>query len=129
MTATSAMKRMAMIGAVAGSLALPAAASADVLVNAAPCRLVCGDAIRVGIFAQIATRGNRTVRIRAVDDRTGVVFWRRTATAHIGRWRYWSLPSGRGGQCGATTIVYQGRRPDGSSWTGRFHVHFRGEGV
>jgi hypothetical protein len=123
------MRRLVLAAVLPPAMILPTAAQADVLVTAVPPRLVCGDSIQVGVFGQVGTRGDRTVRILAVDGRTGVVFWRRTASARIGRWRYWSLPSGRRGQCGPTTIVYRGKRPDGSAWSGRFRVLFRSEGV
>lgn len=87
-------------------LAAPAA-SADVLVSAIPKRLVCGDAINPGIWAQPGTTGSRTVKMRAIDRATGKVWWRRTATAKTrGGWRNWWLPSGMGGQCRPTTFVY-----------------------
>jgi hypothetical protein len=124
------MKRLVVAGALtAAALAVPAAAQADVLVNAVPSRLVCGDVIQVGVFAQFETRGNRAVRITAIDRSTGTAFWHRTAGAPIGRWRFWTLPSGRNGQCGPTTIVYRGHRPDGSAWTARYRVRFRGGGL
>jgi hypothetical protein len=112
-----------------GSLVLPAAAHGDVLVSAVPSRLVCGDAIRLGIWAQPGTTSNRRVRMTAIDRRTGRVWWRKTAMASTRRWHYWTLPSGRQGQCGPTTIVYRGYRADGSTWVSRDNVQFRGEGV
>ena len=123
------MKRVVIAATLVVSLLLPAAAQADVLVSAVPRHLTCGDAISLGIFAQIGTTGNRTVRMTVIDARTGIVFWRRTAAAPIGRWRDWTLPSGRNGQCGATTVVYRGHQADGSAWTARFRLRFRSEGV
>jgi hypothetical protein len=99
-------------------------AVADVLVEAIPKHLVCGDAITPGIWAQPGTTGSRKVRIKAIDRRTGRVWWRKTARATSRRWRNWYLPSGRNGQCGSTTIVY-----DGPGWTMRFRTSFRSEGV
>ena len=110
--------------AVAAIAAVPATASADVLIEAIPKHLVCGDAITPGIWAQPGTTGSRRVRMRAVDKRTGKTWWRKTATARFSGWRNWYLPSGRGGQCGTTTIIYKG-----SGFTARFTVRFRGEGV
>jgi hypothetical protein len=83
-------------------------ASADVLVSAIPKRLVCGDAISPGIWAQPGTTGSRVARMPAVDRATGRVWWRKTATARTrGGWRNWYLPSGMDGQCRATTFVYE----------------------
>jgi hypothetical protein len=99
-------------------------ASADVLVSAIPKRLVCGDAIKPGIWAQPGTRGSRKVRIKVIDDRTGKVWWRRTASAPTRAWRYWYLASGMRGQCTRTTVVYSA-----PGWTARYHVRFASEGV
>ena len=63
------------------SLACARTAKADVLVSAIPKQLVCGDAITAGIWAQPGTTGNRTVKMRAIDRRTGKVWWRKTAKA------------------------------------------------
>src|SRR3954452_23091467 len=89
------------------SIASPA--RADVLVEALPKTLVCGDAITPGIWAQPGTTGSRTVKIRAVERATGRVWWRTIAKAHTSGWRGWTLPSGRDGECTMTTIVYMGR--------------------
>jgi hypothetical protein len=105
-------------------LGLAAPASGAVLVHSIPKRLVCGDAITAGIWAQSWTTGDRTVRMKAIDRRSGRVWWRRTAVASKRKWKYWTLPSGMDGQCEATTIVYKG---DG--WNARFTVRFRSEGV
>jgi hypothetical protein len=109
-------------GAVA--LAVPTAASADVLVQAVPRVLTCGAAIKVGIWAQSSTTGRRRVRIRAIDRRSGRVWWRRTARAPKSHWRFWYLPPGLGGRCRSTTIVYRG-----AGWRLRFRVRFRREGA
>ena len=61
--------------------------------------------------------------MKVIDDRTGTVWWRRTARAPTRRWRYWRLPSGMDGQCGRTTVVYTA-----PGWTARFTVRFRPEG-
>jgi hypothetical protein len=103
---------------------LPASAQADVLVLAPKTRVSCGAAIHVGVWAQPGTPGSRVVRITARDRRTGIVWWARTVTATTSRWREWYLPSGRRGQCGATTITYRGPFPP-TSWV----VRFRSEGV
>jgi hypothetical protein len=108
---------------VAGA-AVPATASAAVLIEAIPKHLACGDAITPGIWAQPGTTGSRRVRMRAVDKRTGRTWWRKTATARTSGWRNWTLPAGRGGHCGATTIIYRG-----GGFTARFTVRFRGEGA
>lgn len=110
----------------AGAVALsaPAAASADVLVQAVPRVLTCGNAIQVGIWAQSRTTARRRVRIRAIDRRSGRVWWRRTARAPKSHWRFWYLPSGLGGQCRPTTIVYRG-----AGWRLRFRVRFRRGGA
>jgi len=110
--------------AVAGAASVPATASASVLIQAIPHRLVCGDAITPGIWAQPGTTGPKTVRISAIDNATGRTWWHKTAIAPTSGWRNWTLPSGRGGQCGATTIVYRGPR-----FAKRYTVRFANEGV
>ena len=107
----------------------PGVASVAVLVEALPRHLVCGAAITPGIWAQSWTTGNRTVKMQAIDRRTGHVWWHRKAIASKRHWRHWYLPSGRKGRCGATTFVYRGYRDDGSMWTARFRITFRSEGV
>jgi hypothetical protein len=104
--------------------AAPAPASAAVLIHAPVKRAVCGDAITGGIWAQPGTRGSRTVRIQAIDRKSGRVWWHRKARARTSRWRFWALPSGEDGQCRPTTIVYRG-----PGFTSRFKVTFRSEGV
>jgi hypothetical protein len=109
----------------AAAFAAPASAQADVLVNAPSTHAVCGDAIRVGVWAQTRHAEPRARRPHtARDRRTGIVWWSRAVTA-TSRWRFWSLPSGRGGQCGTTVITYvrAAGPPD------RFVVRFRKEGV
>jgi hypothetical protein len=105
-------------------LAFATPASADVLISAIPRTLVCGDAITPGIWAQPGTRGDRRVRIKVIDDRTGRVWWRKTASVAFRDWGYWYLPSGMGGQCRPTTVVYSAPR-----FTARYKVRFRDEGV
>jgi hypothetical protein len=105
--------------------ALPSAASADVLVHAIPERLVCGDPITAGIWAQPDTKGGKTVRMKAIDRRTGKVWWRKKARAKTRRWHYWTLPSGMNGRCRRTTFVYT--LADGVK--SRYHIRFRSEGV
>jgi hypothetical protein len=105
------------------SLAAAQPVRADVLVSSIPRHLVCGDAIAPGIFAQPGTSGSRKVRIKAIDRRTGTVWWNKTATART-NWRYWYLTSGMNGRCRPTTIVY---RLHGQSV--RYRVSFRNEGV
>lgn len=83
-------------------------ATADVLVSALPDRLACGAPIEPGIWAQQGTTGDRTVRMRAIDRRSGKVWWRKTATARTrGGWRMWKLPSGMKGRCRTTTFIYE----------------------
>jgi hypothetical protein len=106
------------------SLAAPVPASADVLVQAIPKRLVCGDAIVPGIWAQSWTTGDRRVRMKAIDRRTGRVWWRKTARAPKSHWREWYLPSGMAGQCRSTTFVYRG-----NGWKATYRIRFRSEGV
>ncbi len=109
----------------AAALALGASpASAAVLIHAPKKHLVCGDAITVGIWAQPGTTGSRTVRIKAVDRKSGKTWWRKKAKARTSHWRYWYLPSGRDGQCKPTTIVYKG-----PGFTARFKITFKSEGV
>ena len=117
------MLRIGLLVSVAVAIAAPPA-SADVLISAIPRTLVCGDAIAPGVWAQPGTRGSRKVRIKVIDDRTGKVWWRKTAKAPSADWRYWYLPSGMDGQCGPTTVVYQG-----PGFTDRYKVRFRSEGV
>jgi hypothetical protein len=115
--------RWILLAAVVGTLCTAAPASANVLVNGIPKRPVCGDALSPGIFAQPGTKGSRKVRMWAIDDRSGHVWWRKTATATT-HFRYWSLPSGMDGQCHPTTIVYETLADHNKS---RFHVRFRPE--
>ena len=115
------MARIA-VTALLALLAVPASARADVLVQHIPKRLTCGAAITPGIWAQPGTTGDRTVRMKAVDRRSGVVWWRKTARATSRRWRFWTLPSGKDGRCRPTTVVY---RLHGT--TVRYRVRFRRE--
>ena len=116
------MKRLAVAAVLVGALIAAPSASAAVLVSGLPKRLVCGDAIRPGIWAQAGTAGSRRVSIKAIDRRTGKVWWRKTATAPFKGWRYWHLPSGMDGQCGPTTIVYRLHGRDT-----KFNVSFKPE--
>jgi hypothetical protein len=118
------MRRAAMLMAMVGALAFAAPAEAAVLVNAPPKRLVCGDAITLGIWAQSWTHGSRWVRMKAIDTRSGTVWWHKKAKASKRHWRYWTLPSGMGGQCRRTTIAYRG-----AHFKATFHVRFKSEGV
>jgi hypothetical protein len=97
---------------------------ADVLVEAIPKHLVCGDAITPGIWAQPGTRGSRTVRMKAIDRRSGRVWWRKKARARTTGWRNWYLTSGWRGWCRRTTIVYSG-----PGFIVRYNVSFKSEGV
>ena len=87
----------------------PATAQAAVRVEAIPKRLACGDAIVPGIWAEPATKGSRTVRMRAIDVATGKVWWHRRAKASRRHWRWWYLSAGMDGHCGTTKIEYRGR--------------------
>jgi hypothetical protein len=97
-------------------------ASAHVLISGIPKHLVCGDAISPGVYAQPGTV-HRAVTVKAIDRRTGKVWWHRSLTVPH-HWRYWVLPSGRRGRCGATTIAYRG-----VGLKARYTVRFRSEGV
>lgn len=120
------MRRLLVSSAVLALLIVVPSASADVLVTALPKRLVCGDAINPGIWAQPGTTGSRKVRMRAIDRSTGKVWWRKTATARTqAGWRDWSLPSGMAGRCGRTTFVYE--LPGGVK--AKYRVRFKSEGV
>jgi hypothetical protein len=55
------MKTTLLVLGLLGTLILPAAANGDVVVNAVPTHLACGDAIRLGMRAQPGTTGNRAV--------------------------------------------------------------------
>jgi hypothetical protein len=118
------MRRAAVVTAMAGALACAAPANAAVLVSAPPKRLVCGDAITLGIWAQSWTKSSRWVRMKAIDTRSGKVWWRKKAKASKRHWRYWTLPSGMDGQCRRTTVVYRGAHLQAT-----FHVRFKSEGV
>ena len=119
------MTRLGVLVLILAGVAVPAPAEAKVLVVAPKTHAVCGDAIRVGVFAQLGTpKPERAVLITARDRRTGVVWWSRAITAKS-RWRDWYLPSGRGGQCGTTVLTYV-PAADPSS---RLVVRFRSEGV
>ena len=99
-------------------LATPAAAS--VHVEVIPKRLDCGEAITPGIWAEPGTTGNRRVRMRAIDQRTGRVWWRKRANAWTTRWRWWYLPAGMDNRCAPTTIEYRWRQ-----WRAVYKVRFR----
>jgi hypothetical protein len=99
-----------------------APAQAAVLHQAIPKRLVCGDAIVPGIWAQSWTEGDRTIRMKAIDRETGRVWWRKKARALKSHWREWYLPSGMDGQCGRTTFVYRG-----PGWKATYRIRFRSE--
>jgi hypothetical protein len=113
------------------TLALSGTANAAILTSAPREDLVCGDAIEVGIWEnpnkEPTPRGQRKVTMRAIDTASGKTWWNKTATA-THKWRYWYLPSGRGGQCGTTkiTLTY---RASGRKVVDRATVHFRPEGV
>lgn len=111
------------VAAVVAALALAAPASAAVLVQYIPKRLACGDPIVPGIWAQPMTTGGRTVRMQAIDRRTGRVWWRKTARAPSRHWRMWTLPSGMNGRCAPTTFIYRGH-----GFKATFRVRFRSEG-
>lgn len=108
------------------ALAAPAAAQADVLINVPDTSAVCGDLIKVGVWAQPGTTGSRSVSISAQDRVTGRIVARRTVTAMTSHWRYWFVAAPT---CHTTTIAYRSRAADGRSETQRFTVHFRSEGV
>jgi hypothetical protein len=101
-----------------------APASAAVLISAPKKHYVCGDAIEPGIWAQPGTKGSRTVRMKAIDRKSGRVWWHKKAKARTSRWRYWFLPSGEDGQCRPVTLVYKG-----PGFTARYKITFRSEGV
>jgi hypothetical protein len=113
------------------TLALSGTANAAILTSAPREDLVCGDAIEVGIWEipnkEPTPKDQRRVTMRAIDAATGKTWWKKTATA-THKWRYWYLPSGRGGQCGTTkiTLTY---RASGQKVLDRATVHFRSEGV
>jgi|tagenome__1003787_1003787.scaffolds.fasta_scaffold20315096_1 hypothetical protein len=119
------MRRIAALIATLALLAAAApAAQAAVLVNAPKKKLVCGDAITLGIWAQSWTTGSRWVRMKAIETRTGKVWWHKKAKASKTHWRYWYLPSGKDGRCHRTTVVYRGH-----GFKATFHVRFKSEGV
>jgi hypothetical protein len=116
------MIRLTCLAVLLGCLVAAAPASASVLISGIPKHLVCGDAISPGIWAQAGTKGSRRVSMKAIDRRSGKVWWRKTATAPFKGWRYWGLPSGMDGQCKPTTIVYHLHGRDS-----KFNVTFRPE--
>ncbi len=116
------MTRLACFVVLVGTLVAAPPASAAVLISGIPKHLVCGDAISPGIWAQAGTKGSRRVSMKAIDRRSGKVWWRKTATAPFKGWRYWGLPSGMDGQCKPTTIVYHLHGRDS-----KFNVTFRPE--
>jgi hypothetical protein len=123
---TTQPKVILIVFASALALMLPAAAQADVLVEAPETNAVCGDAIHVGVWAQPGTPiPERAVLITARDRRTGIVWWSRAVTARTTRWRHWQLPSGLHGQCGTTVITYV----LAAGPSDRSVVRFRSEGV
>jgi hypothetical protein len=62
--------------------------------------------------------------MKAVDRRSGRVWWRETARATSRRWRTWQLPSGMDGRCERTTVVYKL-----ADATVRYRIRFRSEGA
>jgi hypothetical protein len=81
----------------------PAAASADVLVNAIePSTIACGGAIKTGVWYQSFSGGPRWAKIR-IQDASGRSLWSRNVTATTS-WRYFRyVPA-----CGRRyTVVYQ----------------------
>gem|GEM_PF-5860823 len=90
---------------------------------------MCGDTIEVGIwyrdFPTKQTKRQRRIVIKAIDERTGKVWWTKRATA-TKKWRHWYLPSGRAGRCGPTTIAYY---KGGKLYGKPIKIRFRSEGV
>ena len=99
-------------------------ASAAVLISGPKTHPACGDPIVPGIWAQPGTTGSRTVRIKLIDRKSGKTYWHRKAKAPFSHWRYWTLPSGKGGLCKPVTLVYKG-----PGFTSKFKITFHGEGV
>ena len=116
--------RRTLLIALLATLVLAAPARAAILIDGIPKTLVCGDAIVAGIWAQAWTKGSRWVRMKAIDRRSGKVWWHKKARASKTHWRRWTLPSGMDGRCRKTTFVY---RAHGLNAT--FHIRFKSEGV
>jgi hypothetical protein len=91
-------------------------ASADVLVNSPNSHPYCGDAIKVGTWAQAWTTGSRKVTITARYLDTGGVWWRKRVTASKKRWKFFYIaPPG----CRDIRITYSG-----PGWATSFRVYF-----
>jgi hypothetical protein len=97
-------------------LAVPAIASADVLVNAIePATVACGKSVSPGIWYQSFSGGPRWARMTIKNSR-GRVVWHKTATATTS-WRYWRFR----GACGASyALTYKT-----AGGTARFPFHIR----
>ena len=116
------IRRIVFLGVLA-ALTVATPASAAVLIQDIPKRPVCGDPIVPGIWAQPGTTGSRVVRKKAIETRTGRVWWRKKARARTSHWRMWTLPSGMNGRCHRTTFVYRGH-----GLKAVYHIRFRSEG-
>jgi opacity protein-like surface antigen len=66
----------------------PRAAQADVLVNAVPRGITCGDHIQVGVWYQSFSGGPHWARI-AIRNSTGRTVFHRRVRATT-RWRFWN---------------------------------------
>ncbi len=99
-------------------IAVPAAASADVLVNAiVPGSVACGQVVRPGIWYQSFSGGPRWAQMR-ITDATGAVVWHKNATATTS-WHYWQFR----GKCGARYVLTY--RTAGGTTRFRFSVRAR----
>ena len=93
-------RRTGLATAVVVLLLIPAAASADVLVNAIePTTVSCGRSVTLGVWYQSSSGGPRWAHMTIKNGR-GAVVWHKNVTATTS-WRYWHYK----GTCGARYVV------------------------
>jgi hypothetical protein len=92
--------RWGIAAALAVLLLIPAAASADVLVNAIePTTVSCGKPVTLGVWYQSFSGGPRWAHMTIKNSR-GAVVWHKDVRATTS-WRYWHYK----GRCGARYVV------------------------
>lgn len=111
------IRKLVITGAAAAALLIPAtAANASVLINAPDTHPYCGDAIKVGTWAQSWTTGNRHVTITARYLNSGRVFWRRIVVASKRNWNFYYIAPYN---CANTKITYSG-----PGWSQSYRIYF-----
>jgi hypothetical protein len=80
-------------------LLLPAAASADVLVNAVTSSVGCGKSVKLGVWYQRFSGGPHWAKM-TIKTAKGNVVWQKSVTAKT-KWRYWYYK----GKCGSHYVA------------------------